>query len=112
MSSARVRFKDEVTSIDSESIVGWERCESRSARASSGGRRVRNSGIGRVQVQVSGIRLANPKRDGEKVGGQSKDGEGGGMEESPVGRQSKGYVAELKNLIENEGKGEEGRPDE
>jgi hypothetical protein len=45
MSDAVKRPKDEVTAIDSESIIGEARCESNSVRASSGGRRVKNSGM-------------------------------------------------------------------
>jgi len=57
-------------------------------------------------------RLSNPKSQSEEVDGESKDGEGGGVEDGPVGRQTEGDVAKLKDLIEGEGKCEKGRPEQ
>jgi len=34
------------------------------------------------------------------------------MEDRPIGRQAEGDVAELENLVEGEGKRQEGGPDE
>ena len=65
---------------------------------------------GGVRFQVSGIRLTKPEGESQKVGCQSKNGEGGGVEESPVGRQTEGDVAELVYLEEGEGKREEDGP--
>src|SRR5437867_7325690 len=97
MSSARTRPKDEETSISSESIVGWERCESRRVRASSGGRRVKNSGIN----------LSKPECQTQEIRSKPKYGEGGGSQENPGGRRAKSNVAELINLKEGKWKGEE-----
>jgi len=57
-------------------------------------------------------RLSNPESEGQEVDGQSKDSEGSGVEDRPVGRQTEGDVAELEDLIEGEGKCEEGRPEQ
>ena len=59
---------------------------------------------------MSCFRLANPEGEGQEVGGESEDSEGGRVKNRPVGRQAEGDVAKLEDLIEREGKGEEGRP--
>jgi hypothetical protein len=55
---------------------------------------------------------AKPKGQRQKVCGQPKDGEGGGREQFPVGRIAEGDGAELENLKNGEGQGEEGGPDQ
>lgn len=57
--------------------------------------------------QVSSVELASPEGEGEEVGGESKDAEGGGLKQGPVGFGTVGNVAELKNLKKGEGQGEE-----
>ena len=56
-------------------------------------------------------RLSYPKSECKEIGCQSKNSEGGRVEDRPVGRQAEGDVAELENLVEGKGKREEGRPD-
>ena len=57
-------------------------------------------------------RLAYPEGESQEVGCESKDGEGGGVEDCPVRRQAEGDIAELDDLIDGEGQCEKGRPDE
>src|SRR6266545_2584398 len=86
----------------SESVIGWERCERRRLRASSGGRRVKNSGI----------HLSKPECQTQEISGQPKHGESRYRKKSPIDRRAEGKTSKLENLEESKGKREEGRPEE
>lgn len=59
---------------------------------------------------MSGIRLAHPEGEGQEVGSEAEYGKGCGVQDGPVGRQSQRDVAKLNDLVNGEGKREEGRP--
>ena len=63
-------------------------------------------------LKVERQKLAEPECHGEEIGSQPKNGKGGGGKESPIDRRALGYVAQLIDLKEGEGKCEEGRPDQ
>lgn len=56
--------------------------------------------------------LAEPEGEGQKVGGESEDGERGGVEECPVGFDAETDVAQEVNLKEGKREREEHRPDQ
>jgi len=112
-SDARTRPRAWRESIETESVRGPARCERRIARASSGGRRVRNSGI---VVCWSASRLvgwsAEEEGEGEEVGGQGEEGGRVDGQWFPQRRRAEGDVAKQGDLENRKRSGEEGRPDE
>lgn len=64
------------------------------------------------EIQDTSYKSAEPEGESQKVGGESEDGERGGVEESPVGFGAEADVAQEENLKEGKGEREEHRPDQ
>ena len=61
---------------------------------------------------MSSVKLARPEGERQKVDGETKDSEGGDVEEQPVGLDAKGDVAQLIDLKKRKREGEKGRSED